>query len=208
MPVAIIDYGSGNLRSVAKAFERAAPDPSSVTVTRSPEIVAQATHIVLPGVGAFADCMNGLRALPGMLPALRQEVLERGKRFLGICVGMQMLFEKGHEHGVHEGLGWLKGEVRQLDSASHTLKIPHMGWNDLSIPRPHPLLRGLEPGAHAYFVHSYHALCADPADVLATTAYGQSIAAVVGQGNILGTQFHPEKSQETGLRLLKNFLSL
>jgi imidazole glycerol-phosphate synthase subunit HisH len=208
MTVAIIDYGSGNLRSVAKAFERVAPDASSIQVTRSLEVVAQATHIVLPGVGAFADCMHGLKALPGMLPALRQEVLERGKRFLGICVGMQMLFEKGHEHGVHEGLGWLKGEVRQLDSVNHTLKIPHMGWNDLSVKGNHPLMRGLQSGEHAYFVHSYHAVCANTADVLATVTYGQSVTAVVGQGNIMGTQFHPEKSQETGLKLLKNFISL
>jgi len=206
MTVAIIDYGSGNLRSVAKAFERVAANPSDIQVTRSAEVVQAASHIVLPGVGAFADCMAGLRALPGMLDTLQQEVITRGKQFLGICVGMQMLFEKGHEHGVHDGLGWLKGEVVPLSPASQ-LKIPHMGWNDLQITGQHPLLNNIKTGDHAYFVHSYHAT-ARADDMLATTNYGQTIAAVVGRDNIMGTQFHPEKSQETGLALLKNFLSL
>jgi glutamine amidotransferase len=205
MTVAIIDYGSGNLRSVAKAFERVG---AAVQVTNKINEVAVATHIVLPGVGAFADCMSGLKALPGMLQALQQEVLQRKKQFLGICVGMQMLFERGHEHGVHEGLGWLKGEVIALAPAGKSLKIPHMGWNDLRIMGSHPLLKGIKTGAHAYFVHSYHARCSDASDVLATVEYGQIIAAVVGRGNIMGTQFHPEKSQETGLQLIKNFLNL
>ncbi len=219
MTVAIIDYGSGNLRSVAKAFERA---QASVQVTDSPDIVAQASHIVLPGVGAFADCMNGLKALPGMLEALQEQVVQRKKPFLGICVGMQMLFTRGHEHGVHEGLGWLEGEVRVLSaectvpskrpstlSTRHSaLKIPHMGWNDLQISGKHSLLEGIKSGDHAYFVHSYHARCKNTSDVLATVDYGQTIAAVVGRGNIMGTQFHPEKSQETGLRLLGNFLAM
>lgn len=205
MSVAIIDYGSGNLRSVAKAFERVAD--GDVWVTSAPEKVAVASHIVLPGVGAFADCMQGLQALPGMLDALRAQVLENKKPFLGICVGMQMLFERGHEHGVHAGLGWLKGEVVAL-APDAALKIPHMGWNDLEITGTHPLLAGINTGDHAYFVHSYHAQCAEDADRLATVTYGQSVTAVVGRGNIMGTQFHPEKSQATGLRLLKNFLSL
>ena len=208
MTVAIIDYGSGNLRSVAKAFERVAGNPSTIQVTRSPEIVASASHIVLPGVGAFADCMQGLRALPGMLQVLQQQVLQKGKQFLGICVGMQMLFEKGYEHGVHDGLGWLGGEVVALKAGEHSLKIPHMGWNDLKISGDHPLLKNIKTGDHAYFVHSYHAMCKSTSDVLATVTYGQTVAAVVGQGNIMGTQFHPEKSQATGLTLLKNFLSL
>lgn len=201
MTVAIIDYGSGNLRSVAKAFERVG---AKVQVTSDIKDVAAATHIVLPGVGAFADCMHGLKALSGMLDTLEKEVRQKKKPFLGICVGMQMLFERGYEHGVHAGLGWLEGEVVPLVSK---LKVPHMGWNDLRINGDHKLLSGIKTGAHVYFVHSYHAACKHSADVLATVEYGQTITAVVGRGNIMGTQFHPEKSQETGLTLLKNFLS-
>lgn len=227
MTVAIIDYGSGNLRSVARAFERVSKGKQRVQVTASPRAMQEASHIVLPGVGAFADCMKGLSALPDMLPALEREVVQKKKPFLGICVGMQMLFEKGHEHGTHEGLGWLKGEVislvasgksqvaskgtaahRSLATGHLPLKVPHMGWNDITVTQPHPLMRHIRTGDHAYFVHSYHAVCADESDVLATVAYGQTLAAVVGRGNIMGAQFHPEKSQETGLCLLKNFLEL
>lgn len=203
MSVAIIDYGSGNLRSVAKAFERMA-DGRKVEVVTTAEALKEASHIVLPGVGAYADCMAGLRALPGMLPALEEEVRGRGKTFLGICVGMQMLFERGHEHGSHAGLAWLKGEVKPLNAPG--LKVPHMGWNELTV-KAHPLLAGIPAGAHAYFVHSY-AADAQESDILATTEYGQSIPAVVGRDNILGTQFHPEKSQEAGLRLISNFMRL
>ncbi len=206
MRVAIIDYGSGNLRSVAKAFEHVAG--TNVAVTASASDLASASHIVLPGVGAYADCMNGLKSVPGMLDALEEQVREKQKNFLGICVGMQMLFEQGHEHGTHQGLGWLKGEVTMLTPQDPTLKIPHMGWNELEIQASHPLLSGINQGAHAYFVHSYHAVCKNPSDILATVAYGQNVTAMVGQGHIMGTQFHPEKSQETGLRLLKNFISL
>lgn len=207
--VVIIDYGSGNLRSVAKAIEHvAAGTPRTVQVTRSPLTLAQASHIVLPGVGAFADCMAGLAAIPGMVEALSREVKECRKPFLGICVGMQMLFEMGHEHGTHKGLGWLRGEVVMLDAPRSGLKIPHMGWNELSVTGSHPLLKGIKNGAHAYFVHSYHAHCGDAADIVATTSYGQTVAAVVGRENVMGTQFHPEKSQETGLALLKNFINL
>lgn len=202
--IVIIDYGSGNLRSAAKAAERVA-GPRKVEITHSPSALAGASHIVLPGVGAFGDCMRGLRSIPGMIAALEKEVLRNKKPLLGICIGMQMLFEKGHEHGVHAGLGWLKGEVVPLDSA---FKIPHMGWNELEIRKKHPLLSGIETGAHTYFVHSYHAVCGDASTVIASAEYGQTIAAVVGQGNIMGTQFHPEKSQDTGLRLLKNFVNL
>lgn len=208
MTLAIIDYGSGNLRSVAKAFERVAAGRMTVEVTASADVVAHASHIVLPGVGAYADCMKGLRAVPGMLAALEQQVLQQRKQFLGICVGMQMLFEKGHEHGTHDGLGWLNGEVVKLSPADASLKIPHMGWNDLTVMGQHPLMKGIKTGDHAYFVHSYHALCKDASDVLATVSYGQTVTAVVGRGNIMGAQFHPEKSQETGLALLKNFLEL
>ena len=205
MTLVIIDYGSGNLRSVAKAFERMAEGKKKVEVVRDPAALKAASHIVLPGVGAFADCMAGLKSLPGVLDALNEEVRGKGKEFLGICVGMQMLFERGYEHGVHAGLGWLKGDVRPIEAPG--LKIPHMGWNDLEVTRSHPLLEGISTGAHAYFVHSYAAQ-AHKEDVLATTQYGQSIVAVVGQENIMGTQFHPEKSQAAGLRLLSNFMRM
>lgn len=222
MTIAVIDYGSGNLRSVAKAFERVAGERHAVVVTNSPDDVAEASHIVLPGVGAFADCMSGLRALPDMLATLEVQVHQRKKPFLGICVGMQMLFERGHEHGIHEGLGWLKGEVvgiRDLGLGmkedalyqaptpnAQSLKVPHMGWNNLSLKGTHRLMKGIDNGSHAYFVHSYHAACLEDSDAIATTDYGQTLCAVVGRGNIMGTQFHPEKSQETGLKLISNFL--
>ncbi|MDX1975255.1 MAG: imidazole glycerol phosphate synthase subunit HisH [Rickettsiales bacterium] len=205
MSVAIIDYGSGNLRSVAKAFERIAAG-KQVVVTNDPAALKNASHIVLPGVGAFADCMRGLKQITGMIDALEEQVLEHKKPFLGICVGMQMLFQKGHEHGLHDGLGWLIGEVVALPQQPH--KIPHMGWNTLAIKHDHPLLKGIQEGAHAYFVHSYHAVGCDRADVLATVDYGQEITAIVARGNIIGTQFHPEKSQATGLALLKNFVGI
>lgn len=206
--VAIIDYGSGNLRSVAKAFERmAAQGGSHVLVTSDPEDLETATHIVLPGVGAFADCMGGLQKMPGMIAGMERQVLQKKKPFLGICVGMQMLFETGLEHGTHQGLGWLAGEVVKIDCRLQ-LKIPHMGWNEITPQvQDHPLLADIHRGDHCYFVHSYHALCKDPADILATTDYGTAITAIVGRGNIMGTQFHPEKSQETGLKLIRNFLA-
>jgi glutamine amidotransferase len=203
--LAIIDYGSGNLRSVAKAFERVAESKAHIEVIRTPEALKKASHIVLPGVGAFADCMKGIKALPGMLDALEEEVMKRGKYFLGICVGMQMLFEKGHEHGLHNGFGWLNGEVVPLAPKDASLKIPHMGWNNLTVAKPHPALK---TGDEAYFVHSYHAECRDAQDVLATVEYGQTVTAAVAKNNILGTQFHPEKSQATGLGLLKYFIEL
>ncbi len=223
--VIILDYGSGNLRSVAKAFERVA-ESASIRVSNDPAELTSASHIVLPGVGAYADCMRGLRAVPGLLDALEDEVRNKKKWFLGICVGLQMLLERGHEHGVHAGLEWIRGEVvplavtsdekrvmREAPPVAHrsslvTLKIPHMGWNELTIHTPHTLLSNIQNGAHAYFVHSYHAVCADKADILAVTEYGGEVTAIVGRDNIFGTQFHPEKSQETGLRLLRNFLSL
>ncbi|HEU5046224.1 MAG TPA: imidazole glycerol phosphate synthase subunit HisH [Rickettsiales bacterium] len=217
MQVSIIDYGSGNLRSAAKAFECVAQSGQKIIVTNDPAQLAASSHIVLPGVGAFADCMNGLRNAAGMLEALEQEVIGKKKPFLGICVGMQMLFENGLEHGVHKGLGWLGGEVIRIDPNGHAansaeqapLKIPHMGWNDLIIKTPeHPLMEGIAPGDHAYFVHSYHAQCSNHKDIVATTQYGAELVAVVAKGNIMGTQFHPEKSQETGLRLIGNFLKM
>ena len=211
MTVALIDYGSGNLRSAAKAFERAIREAGSaetVAVTAEPEVVRRAARVVLPGVGAFADCKRGLAALPGMLDALTEAVIEGGRPFLGICVGMQLMAEVGREYEVSDGLGWLPGEVVALTPADAALKIPHMGWNELVVAAPgHPVLAGIEAGAHAYFVHSYAMRCTDPAHVLASVEYGGPVAAVVGRDNLVGTQFHPEKSQRTGLRLITNFLA-
>lgn len=210
MTVAIIDYGSGNLRSAAKAFERAVREAGlgdDVRVTSDADVVRGADRIVLPGVGAFADCKRGLDAVPGMIEALTEAVRGGGKPFLGICVGMQLMAERGHEHGTTEGLGWIGGDVGPFDLADPALKVPHMGWNELEFrPGAHPVLDGLEPGAHAYFVHSYHMRCADPADVLAAVDYGGPITAMVGRDNMVGTQFHPEKSQAVGLRVISNFL--
>ncbi|MBF0166217.1 MAG: imidazole glycerol phosphate synthase subunit HisH [Alphaproteobacteria bacterium] len=208
--VVLIDYGSGNLRSAAKAFERAVAEQATgqtVLVTSNPDQVLKAGRIVLPGVGAFADCMQGLEALPGMVEVLGDRVLKAKVPFLGICVGMQLLASLGHEHGTHAGLGWIEGEVERLKPSDPGLKIPHMGWNELEFePGSHPLLEGLAPGAHAYFVHSYAFRAYHPAQVLASVGYGGPVSALIGQGNIAGTQFHPEKSQSSGLRLIANFL--
>jgi len=209
MSVAIIDYGSGNLRSAAKAFERAAREAeldTNIQVTSDPRAVMQASHIVLPGVGAFADCRAGLYAVPGMVAALEREVIERGKPFIGICVGMQLMATRGLEHGVHAGLDWIKGDIVRVVPESSPLKVPQMGWNALADIAKHPVLDGIEAGAHAYFVHSYKLDAADPGTVLASVDYGGKVAAVVGRDNMVGTQFHPEKSQQTGLRLIANFL--
>ena len=210
MSIALIDYGSGNLRSAAKAFERAVAEaglPGPVLVTADPEVVRRADHVVLPGVGAFADCKRGLDALPGMVETIDHQVRVKGQPFLGICVGMQLLADWGREHGDHPGLGWIPGEVVALTPSDPALKVPHMGWNDLAFaPGAHPLLAGIAPGSHAYFVHSYRFACADPADLLATVEYGGPIAALIGRGPMVGTQFHPEKSQATGLALITNFV--
>jgi len=211
MSVAIVDYGSGNLHSAAKALERAAADVggSTVIVTSDPAVVRAADRVVLPGVGAFADCRRGLDAVPGMVEALVDVVQHKGRPFLGICVGEQLLAERGLEHGVTAGLGWIKGEVVRITPADPHLKIPHMGWNTLTVARPHALLEGIptgESGLNAYFVHSYHMQLADPADLVATTDYAGTITAVIARDNVAGTQFHPEKSQKLGLALLANFL--
>lgn len=209
MTVAIIDYGSGNLRSAAKAFERAVAEAGlarDVVVTADPAAVRRADRVVLPGVGAFGDCRRGLDALPGMVEAMTEAALRRGRPFLGICVGMQLMASWGREHGDHRGLGWIPGEVVPMVAADPGQKIPHMGWNELTIRKPHPVLDGLADGAHAYFVHSYRFACADPAHVLASVDYGGAVTAMVGRDNLVGTQFHPEKSQATGLRLIANFL--
>jgi glutamine amidotransferase len=208
--VALIDYGSGNLRSAEKALARVAAENSTaqnIVVTSQPDVVAKAERIVLPGVGAFGDCMKGLGALPGMIDALNDAVLKRGVPFLGICVGMQLLADTGREFGDHEGLGWIGGEVVKIAPRDPMLKIPHMGWNDLKIEHAHPLLANIPPNGHAYFVHSYHFRANDKSNVLATTDYGETLTAMIGRDNIAGTQFHPEKSQAVGLTLLSNFLT-
>ena len=212
MSVAIIDYGSGNLHSAAKAFERAARErglSAPILVTRDPQAVRRAERVVLPGVGAFADCRRGLLAIDGMVDAMTEAVEKRGTPFLGICVGMQLLAERGLEHGVTPGLGWIAGEVAPIEPRDPSLKIPHMGWNNLLPARPHPLLENIptgENGLHAYFVHSYQLRAANPADIIATTDYGDALTAMVGRDTIVGVQFHPEKSQAMGLRLISNFL--
>jgi glutamine amidotransferase len=209
MTVAIVDYGSGNLRSAAKAFERAARETGTkerVLVTADPREVEQSDRIVLPGVGAFADCRAGLYGVPGMVDVLQREVIERGKPFLGICVGMQLMATRGVEYGVHAGLDWIAGDVVRIEPGTEHLKIPHMGWNELLELKPHALLEGLAPHDHAYFVHSFQLKTTKSDTLLATTEYGGAVTAVVGRDNLAGTQFHPEKSQATGLRLIANFL--
>jgi imidazole glycerol-phosphate synthase subunit HisH len=209
MTTVVIDYGSGNLRSAAKAFERAAREAGAdgrVLVTNHADSLRDASRVVLPGVGAFADCRRGLAAVPGMEEALRQVVLRDGRPFLGICVGMQLLAERGREFETVDGLGWIKGEVGPLSPRDPALKIPHMGWNQLQFRRSHPVFDGIENGAHAYFVHSYALTPTDKNDLIADVDYAGPIAAAVGHDNIVGVQFHPEKSQMTGLRLIANFL--
>jgi glutamine amidotransferase len=213
MKVALIDYGSGNLRSAAKAFEKVAGelaknlDRGDVTVTTDAKAVDSATHIVLPGVGAFRDCRDGVFAIPGMMEALTRNVIERKKPFLGICVGMQLMARWGREHGDTEGFGWIDGEVARLTPSDASLKIPHMGWNDLRFDaRSHPVLRSLAPGSYAYFVHSYAMRAQNPKDVLATVDYGGPVTAIVGRDNMIGTQFHPEKSQHVGQAVIAGFL--
>jgi len=212
MTVAIVDYGSGNLHSAAKAFERAARESGhtqAILVTCEPDAIARADRVVLPGVGAFADCRRGLDAIPGMIDALNETVQRRGRPFFGICVGMQLLAERGREYEVTPGLGWIPGEVDQITPDDPNLRIPHMGWNTLTVRREHPLFDGLPlgpSGLHAYFVHSYEMKPAHQADLIAQADYGGPLTAVVGRDNIVGTQFHPEKSQRLGLALIANFL--
>ncbi len=212
MSVAIIDYGSGNLHSAAKAFERAAQEGGTgalIRVTSDPEEVRRAERIVLPGVGAFADCMDGLKRVDGMLEVIEERVRKDGVPFLGICVGMQLMAERGLEHGETKGLGWISGEVRVLAPSDPGLKIPHMGWNTLTVRKAHPLLEAIPDGPsgwHAYFVHSYQLAVNQPEDLAAEADYGGRVTAVVTKDNVAGTQFHPEKSQKLGLRLIANFL--
>jgi glutamine amidotransferase len=210
MTVAIIDYGSGNLHSAAKAFERAARETGdTILVTSDANAVAAAKRIVLPGVGAFADCRRGLHAVPGMVEALREAVIAKGKPFLGICVGCQLMAERGLEKVTSEGLGWIAGDAVEIEPSDASLKIPHMGWNTLDVTRQHPLLAGIPTGAEgldAYFVHSFHVTPRNEDDLVAVSDYGGPVTAIVGRDNFVGTQFHPEKSQTLGLALIGNFL--
>jgi imidazole glycerol-phosphate synthase subunit HisH len=212
MSVAIVDYGSGNLHSAHKALERAAREignGTDVRLTSDPNEVRKAERIVLPGVGAFADCRRGLDAVAGMVEALKEAVIEEGKPFLGICVGMQLMATRGLEHQVTEGLGWIPGDVIAIEPTDPSVKIPHMGWNTLNVQRQHKLIDGIptgENGLHAYFVHSFHLKPASPDLMIAETDHGGALTAIVGRDNLIGTQFHPEKSQTLGLALLRNFL--
>lgn len=235
MTCVIIDYGSGNLHSALKSFERAASENNlnkTITLTNKPEDIANADHIVLPGVGAYADCLSGLEAIDGLRDALEEAVINKGRPFFGICVGMQLMSTEGHEYKVSKGLNWIPGLVKAIEPNDKSLKIPHMGWNTLSV-RPfscppatgvasanadevnlgssntHPILKDVktgEDGLHAYFVHSYHFTPENPAHILATTDYGGEITAMIARDNLVGTQFHPEKSQTLGLKLISNFL--
>ena len=207
--VALIDYGSGNLRSAEKALRRAAEglgSPVDIVVTADPEVVARADRLVLPGVGAFAACMAGLTGLDGMIEAMTQAAIARGAPFLGICVGMQLLADRGLEFGETKGLGWIAGDVARLSPSDPAAKIPHMGWNALEDLAAAPLLAGLGEGAHMYFTHSFAFTPADPSQVIASVDHGGRFAAAVARNNLMGVQFHPEKSQSQGLRLLANFL--
>jgi glutamine amidotransferase len=210
--VAIVDYGSGNLHSAAKAFERAARESGRdqpIVVTGDPNEVARAERIVLPGVGAFADCRRGLDAVPGLVDALEENVRQKGKPFFGICVGMQLMAQRGREYQVTPGLGWISGEVDRITPKDTELKIPHMGWNTLNVTKPHALLDGIptgNDGLHAYFVHSFELRPERRDDLVAQTEYGGPLTAIIGRDNMVGTQFHPEKSQKLGLALIANFL--
>ncbi|MDE3080894.1 MAG: imidazole glycerol phosphate synthase subunit HisH [Paracoccaceae bacterium] len=208
MLTVLVDYESGNLHSAEKAFQRMASETGggAVIVSARPEDVARADRIVLPGDGAFPSCRRALMAVPGLFDAITEAVTQKGRPFLGICIGMQMLATRGLEYEETPGFDWIGGEVTRIVPADPALKVPHMGWNDLVIDHAHPVLDGIATGDHAYFVHSYAFRVADPADRLAHVDYAGDITAIVGRGNVVGTQFHPEKSQQTGLRLIANFL--
>lgn len=215
MKIVLVDYGSGNLRSAAKAFEQAAADSgvaAHIEVTADATAVANADRVVLPGVGAFADCKAGLAAVPGLTGALHEAVIEKARPFFGICVGMQLMATVGLEHGATDGFDWVAGRVEPLAPSVDAgpggtgPRIPHMGWNRLTVTTPHPVLAGLGDDPFVYFVHSYHVVCDNPSHVCATVEYGQTVTAAIGHDTLFGTQFHPEKSQAIGLRLISNFL--
>ena len=210
--IIIIDYGSGNLRSAEKALERAAFDASidaEIKVSDDPDVIRTADRIILPGVGAFGDCGHGLRAIDGMIDALEEAVLEKARPFLGICVGMQLMATTGIEHGRHKGLGWIDADVIALKPDDKSLKIPHMGWNEIELTqfgKAHAVTQDMRAADHTYFVHSYHMVVENPAHVLATASYGAPLTAIVGRDNMIGFQFHPEKSQKVGLKILEKFI--
>ena len=208
MLTALVDYDAGNLHSAAKAFQRMASETGhgTIVVTSEPDVVARADRIVLPGDGAYPSCRAALHRFTGLAEAIEQAVTVRGRPFMGICIGMQMLATRGLEFEETPGFGWIPGEVVRIEPEDPALKVPHMGWNDLVVDHPHPVLEGIQTGDHAYFVHSYHFQVAEPAHRLAHVDYGTEITAIVGRDNIVGMQFHPEKSQATGLRLIANFL--
>lgn len=207
--VTIIDYGSGNLHSIAKAFEKEAGSRKlKVVVSDKASDVDKASHIILPGVGAFGDCIKGLQALDGMIEALNKNVIVNKKPFMGVCVGMQMLADEGLENGSHKGLGWISGRVIPLKPSDSNLKIPHMGWNEINIEHEHPVLEGINSGDHVYFVHSYHFDCTNKNNALASVDYGQRVVSVIANDNIVAAQFHPEKSQQVGLKFISNFLNM
>ena len=209
MKIAIVDYGSGNLRSAAKSFEKAAESldfPARIEVTSEPQSVAAADRIVLPGVGAFGDCKAGLQCIEGLWDTLETAVRVQKRPFFGICVGMQLMASRGLEHGSHDGFGWIAGEVAPITPDDPALKIPHMGWNTLKAHQAHPILEGLESGVDVYFVHSYQMRLENPSNLVASTYYGTEITSIIAEENMIGTQFHPEKSQAAGLRLIHNFL--
>ena len=212
MVIAVIDYESGNLHSIFKAVKCSEEQNGTnrdVIVTSNPDDVRGASHIVLPGVGAYGDCLKGIYAIDGMIEALNENVIEKKKPFMGICVGMQLLATTGHENGTHQGFGWIPGTVVPIDFEGEAYRIPHMGWNDLSIKnKDHLLFSGIEEGEHVYFVHSYHFIADAPEDVVASVSYGQPMTAVISNDNIVGLQFHPEKSQDVGLKIISNFLKM
>jgi len=204
--VVIVDYGSGNLQSVFNALELV-KSPHIVTISNDPEDLKSATHIILPGVGAFGDCLSSLKKINGMVEGLQSQILKNKKPFLGICVGMQLLADFGFEYGKHPGLGFVAGNVVEIDHQNNRLKVPHVGWNNISIIKPHPILNGIKNDEHFYFVHSFHFIAKNQNDVLATVNYGSDLAAIISKDNIIATQFHPEKSSDAGLKFLKNFIS-
>ncbi len=206
--IVIIDYGYGNLHSVTKAVEAVMPKNSNLKLSNNPGDIVKADHIILPGVGAFADCMDGLDKIKDLKSSLNEAVLTRKKNFLGICVGMQLLATDGYEHGKRAGLGFIEGSVIAIPSKDNDLKIPHMGWNNLQIIKDHPIFAGIENNSDVYFVHSYFMKCKDKKVIAGVVNYGEELQAIIIKDNIIGMQFHPEKSQKIGLKLLANFLTL
>lgn len=205
--VVIIDYGSGNLQSVFNALELVKNSSHLIQISSNPADLISATCIILPGVGAFGDCISSLKAIDGMVEELQTQVLKNKKPFLGICVGMQLLADFGFEYGKHSGLGFVAGDVVEVNNQNNTLKVPHIGWNNISIKKPHPVLNGIKDGEHFYFVHSFYFIPKNQNEIIATVNYGSELAAIISKENIIATQFHPEKSSDAGLQLLKNFIS-